>query len=188
MESLRLFVGLDTPPSVKEKLEALREALARPGADVHWEQNAKLHCTLRFLGEVSGTLLDPLARALEMATSGIGPLSLVYARIGFFPDRTRPRIIWVGIEETSGALLRLHQQIADALLPLGLEKEDRPFHPHVTLGRIRSQRKLHQLLESAETCTFEHPPVTVHAVEIVKSVLTPRGSVYSVVRSVPLTA
>jgi len=186
MESLRLFVGIDTPAQVKELLDDLRATLARSGADVHWEQKAKLHCTLRFLGEVSGTLLDPLTKALESAVTGIGTLSLVYAGIGFFPDRNRPRILWIGIEESSGTLLQLQRQLEGALIPLGVPTEGRPFHAHVTLGRIRSPRKLSLLLESAESCTFQSPPVTVHEVNIVRSVLTPRGSVYSVLRSVPL--
>jgi len=186
MESLRLFIGFDTPEPAKAMLEELRARLARSGADVHWEQKAKLHCTLRFLGEVSETILEPLTKALETAVGGIPALSLVYAGIGYFPDRNRPRIIWVGIEEPSGNLLLLQKQIEGALIPLGVTAETRPFHPHVTLGRIRSPRKLSLLLESAESCTFHSPPVTVQAVTIVRSVLTPRGSVYSVMRSASL--
>jgi 2'-5' RNA ligase len=185
MDSIRLFIALDTPPPVKQQMALLRDDLSRRTRDVRWEPPDKLHCTLRFLGNVERSLLGSVEQVVESAASGIPPLTLGYAGIGFFPDRTRPRIIWIGIRDVGGDLGPLQERISAGLSGLGFVAEERTFHPHVTLGRIGSGRRARGLIDSVETRTFGHPPVIVPAVEIMQSVLGPGGSRYVLMRSIP---
>jgi 2'-5' RNA ligase len=187
MDVLRLFIAIDTPAAVKQRMALLRDDLARRTRDVRWEATGKFHCTLRFLGNVERSRLGSIEQQVESAASGIPPLSLSYSGIGFFPDSTSPRIIWVGIRENGGDLSRLQESVSEGLSALGFIPEERPFHPHVTLGRVGSGREARGLIEIVETRTFEHPPAIVPAVEIMQSVLRPRGSEYAVLRSIPLT-
>ena len=99
---MRLFVAVNLPAEERRRAWAAAAPLRARHWPVRWVAEDALHLTLRFLGEVDGTFLDPLTEALESAVAGIRILSLIYAGVGFFPDRNRPRILWVGIEESSG--------------------------------------------------------------------------------------
>jgi len=187
MDLLRLFIAIDTPEAVKHRMALLRDDLARRTRDVRWESTGKLHCTLRFLGNVERSRLGSIEQQVETAASGTSPLSLSYSGIGFFPDSTRPRIIWVGIRESGRDLSRLQEIVSGGLSALGFVPEGRPFHPHVTLGRVGGAGESRGLIGIVETRTFEHPPVIIPAVEIMQSVTRPRGSEYVVLRSIPLT-
>lgn len=190
MDMLRLFIAVDTPAAVQRQMALLRDDLARRARDVRWEATGRFHCTLRFLGNVERSRIGPIEQQVESAASETPPLSLTYAGIGSFPDSTRPRIIWIGIRESGGNLTRLQERVSRGLRGLGFLPEERPFHPHVTLGRVGggdTRRASRVLIDIVETRTFEHPPVIVPAVEIMQSVLRPRGSEYVVLRSIPLT-
>jgi 2'-5' RNA ligase len=186
MDPLRLFIAIDTPPAAKRQMALFRDDIAERARDVRWEATEKFHCTLRFLGNVERSRLGSIEHQIESAASETPPISLRYSGIGFFPDRMNPRVIWIGIREEGEDLARLQEQISGGLSALGFDREKRPFHPHITLGRIGSGRGSRGLIESVETRTFEHPPVIVPAVEIMQSVLGPRGSEYIVLRSIPL--
>lgn len=182
---VRLFIALDMPASVASALREAREILASSGGEVRWESPEKYHCTLLFLGDMDVDLLEPLEAAVTKAATGLPPFELEYAGIGFFPDRSRPRVIWGGIRE-SQELRDLQSRVVAALrgvVPLPPEEE---FRAHVTLGRVRGQRNILRLIQKAESCTFEHPPVTHREVYIVKSQLRPGGSVHSILRAIPL--
>jgi 2'-5' RNA ligase len=190
MDTLRLFIAVDTPAAVKREMALLRDDMARRTRDVRWEATGKLHCTLRFLGNVERSRLGSIEQQLELGTTGIPPLWLTYAGIGVFPDSISPHIIWIGIREKGGDLARLQERISGGLRSLGFLREERPFQPHVTLGRVaggNAGTASRVLIDIVKTRTFDHPPVIVPAVEIMQSVPRPHGSEYVVLRSIPLT-
>jgi RNA 2',3'-cyclic 3'-phosphodiesterase len=183
----RIFIAVDTPADVRKEIALLRDAIAAESPGVRWEAAGKYHCTLQFLGNTPQERLEAVERRVALAAGGSPPLSLAYRGIGFFPDAVRPRVLWVGVHDEAGDLARLQEQIAQGLAGEGFAREERPFHPHVTLGRLDASRPVHRLIEIVETRTFEHPPVIVPAVEIMQSVPGPRGSSYTVLRSIPLS-
>ena len=188
MGMLRLFVAVDAPATVRRLLSEARDRLAASGADVRWEPEEKFHCTLAFLGDTPDELLEPIAAAVGNALRGTGPFPLTYRGIGFFPDRERPRTVWGGVGDTDGVLAHVREEIVRELEAIGIPRDGKPFHAHVTLGRIRSFRHVRRLTTSAESFTLEQSPVTVREIVIVRSVLKPGGSAYTVLRSIPLTA
>ncbi len=186
MDRLRLFIAFDTPADVKRSLARLAEELARASKGVRWEAPAKFHCTLRFLGDVDRSRLVALEEETRLAAA-LPPLSVAYTGLGFFPPAARPRVVWAGISDMHGDLLRLQERVSAGLARLGFPREERPFHPHVTLGRVRDGADIRGLIDIVETRTFDSPPVIVPAVEIMQSVPGPSGSAYAVVRSIPLS-
>jgi 2'-5' RNA ligase len=188
MPDLRLFIAVLAPASVREHLLDVVQRLDTAGADVRWEAGGKFHCTLAFLGNTPSERIGDVAAAVQRAVDDIPPFAIGYRGIGFFPGQDRPRIVWGGIEDGGGVLVRAHEAIARELAAAGLPVDDKPFHAHVTLGRVRGLRHLRRLTTTAETCTLEHPPVTVREIVIVRSDLKPGGSAYTVLQSVPLTA
>ena len=125
----RLFVAIDIPERIKDDIAATYIAL--PGA--RWVDEAHLHLTLRFIGEVPGDVADRIADNLRSVS---GPsFSLTMKTVGFFPPRREPRILWAGIAG-SDDLLRLQARIERSLTSIGIDPDGRKFHPHVTVARL----------------------------------------------------
>jgi 2'-5' RNA ligase len=187
MSTLRLFIAVETPAGVRREMGRLQRELAAAPVDVRWEKSEKLHCTLAFLGSVPDSTVASLERELRVAVAGISAFAVRYEGVGFFPDNRRPKIIWVGMADDGGALSHLQQAVTGAVSAAGIRCDDKPFHPHVTIGRVRSGDFAGRLTTIAESLTLDHPPVTVQEVRIVRSELRPGGSVYAALRSIPLS-
>lgn len=179
MGKLRLFVAIETPHAVRAKLADVITTLRATNADVRWEQTEKLHITLKFLGDTDERKLESIIASLEQIAQSFPEFSIRYASLGCFPHQREPRIIWAGVGEADATLAHLARSIDDALAALGFRKEERAFHAHVTLGRVKSQRNVHHLLRTMESITFESQPEHVAHFVLVKSELKQSGSVYT---------
>jgi RNA 2',3'-cyclic 3'-phosphodiesterase len=185
--SLRLFVALETPAAVRKALARTLAELREVEADVRWESEERLHATLKFLGDTPDSRVEAVAAALERTSSSTAPLTVAYSGLGFFPSPREPRIVWAGMLESTGGLNDFHARIEASMRALGFSEESRPFHPHVTLGRVRGQRGTAALRARVETCTFDQPPITLHEVALIKSDLRPSGSVYTTLKRISLS-
>ena len=103
------------PDDVKVNLEAAQADLRRvlPDRNVRWARREQFHLTLRFLGDVEAAQVEALAEAIRTACAGFGALHLRAERIGCFPDRGYPRVVWVGVRDQAEQLPRL-QQVVEA--------------------------------------------------------------------------
>ncbi len=140
VDSLRLFIGFETPTAVKGLVLDVIGRLRAASADVSWEREEKLHCTVKFLGSTPERRAGGVARALQGVALSAPPFRVRYRGLGCFPNRREPRILWAGIENEDGLLAQLHAGIEGAMEMLGYTKEDRAFRPHLTLGRVKSPR------------------------------------------------
>jgi len=182
MPAIRSFVAVDTPAEVKERMIVLSERLKATGADVKWEPKEKLHITVKFLGHVEEKRLESLANRLGGHLQTFPSFSLIYRGVGCFPSLHRPRVIWVGAEDKDGVLQKIQEKVEEIASGFGLEKEERTFHPHVTIGRVKGSRNLENLVGELERADFEPQASNIHEVLLMKSDLRPTGSVYSVLR------
>jgi len=183
MPSLRLFVALSTPSALKARLEELSATLQRTEADVRWEPAEKMHATVKFLGETPAERVDIVGEVLSRIAQEIPPFPVVVGGIGAFPSLRSPRVLWVGMEDPTGWLRSAQQTMEDLLASHGFARDERTFHPHVTLGRVRGSRNLGRLLAMVESLTFERQPVQLHNFLLIKSELKPHGSVYRTLRT-----
>ena len=188
MGMMRLFIALRVPATVREHLREVQSLLRAADADVRWEQVAKLHCTLAFLGDTPEEKLADVVDAVISGANGFPPVAAGFGGIGFFPDASRARVIWEGIDEPSGSIPGLREAIVRELDERGVGCDAKPFHAHITLGRVRSPRGVRRLTTIAESCTLGHPLVTIPDIAIVRSVLSSAGSTYQDLRTVPLSA
>jgi RNA 2',3'-cyclic 3'-phosphodiesterase len=184
MPNLRLFVALPTPGPIRASMGELVSRLRDSQAEVKWDTPDKFHCTLKFLGNTPEPRVSLLAEDLANIARQSPPLQIIYRTIGAFPALRDPRVIWLGLQEDSGALADLQQRIENAMRALGFPKEDRAFHPHVTLGRVKG--RLSDLITRLESVTFESKTAVIADLELIRSDLRPTGSVYTTVRSFPL--
>ncbi len=184
---MRLFIAVNIDPSLRPPLTEIQEKLRATRAPVSWVKPENLHFTLKFLGEVSEEQLPALRDAFRRSVAGMEPFPLSLAGVGTFPSKGRPRVIWVGVEQGAEEMEGLRKRIDDILFPLGFPREDRPFRPHLTLGRVKPVGRLEPLLDGLRSATVG--PVgqmQVDAVKLMQSQLHPTGAIYTSVESVPL--
>ena len=175
-ETVRTFIAIEMPPEVREYLDRCQDRLRRAGGKVRWVRTDLIHLTLEFLGEVAVEQLDALGAAVE----GVSPLALRAAGAGQFPPRGRPRVIWIGFDEPTGALLALQKAVADATVPFAEKVETRPYRPHLTLGRVRTGGDLHRLSAAvADMADSRGPEFDADEIVVIQSTLSPQGPTYS---------
>jgi 2'-5' RNA ligase len=134
---------------------------------------------LKFLGDIRADLVAVLGQELEPVFSGQSPVELRVFGLGAFPNLARPRVIWAGLRDPSTVLAHMATQVDAVLEPLGFAKEKRAFNPHLTLGRVRSNRGAAGLASAVRAGMDMQGPVFVadHAV-LFQSVLKETGAEY----------
>ena len=177
----RLFIAVDLPETIKENLESMSFGI--PGAK--WVSPEQLHLTIRFIGEVDGSLFRDIRDILDEIT--FASFSLQLKGVGYFPPRGTPRVLWVGLEK-SQLLLLLRKKIDTALLRARVEPEGRKFSPHITLARLKNSpvQKIANFLSG--NGLFSQEPFQVEDFKLYSSTLTPKGAFHKVERLYPLTS
>jgi 2'-5' RNA ligase len=146
-----------------------------------------LHVTLRFLGDRPVPLVDELSVRLADAVRSLPAFDVALCGLGAFPSLRKPRVLWIGVE-ANVALAALYQKVDDACASLGVTREARAFHPHVTVGRVRvgalvSIDRLEQAVTALSTSRWSFP---VNTVDLMSSELGRGGSQYACLSAVPL--
>ena len=134
---MRTFLGIGLPADVRDAIASVTGQLRGRHAPVAWTAPENLHITLAFLGEISPGRVASVERSMEVVVSGTGPFSLTAEGGGAFPGTRNPRVFWVGFLESLELVRQLQQNMGNALSGAGFPPEDRPFHPHITVGRTR---------------------------------------------------
>jgi RNA 2',3'-cyclic 3'-phosphodiesterase len=179
--SLRLFCAISLSPEVRTRaaqhIAHLRDSLPRVRAS--WERTEKLHITLKFFGDVEPTRTGSLSDAITRAANNINAFNLVIEGAGFFPTHGNPRVLWLGVHDSHDTLTRLHQTLEDECALSGFNREQRPFHPHVTLARLRQPAGTRQLAALHKETGFAPLELNVNEIVLMKSELGRAGSSYT---------
>lgn len=134
---MRAFLGIGLPADVREAIVSAIARVRGLHAPVAWTAPQNMHITLHFLGEIPAERTPLVERAMRAVASGTGPFPLTPEGAGAFPGTRNPRILWVGFLEPLELVRQLQQNMENALSAAGFPREDRPFHPHITVGRTR---------------------------------------------------
>jgi 2'-5' RNA ligase len=179
---MRLFVGIGLPEAVRDGISAAVDRLRVSRAPVSWTPPGNLHVTLKFLGEVAPARLEATRSALAAAVSGIATFALDAEGVGAFPSTRVPRILWVGFREPLELAGALQDNIESAFAAAGFPREGKPFHPHVTIGRVRGPVP-GGWGDAAAGAFAGHRfgTVPVGAVLLYESRLSPSGATYSII-------
>jgi 2'-5' RNA ligase len=184
---MRAFVAIEVPPTIRERMAAIQDRLRNAGAEASWTRPEGVHLTLKFLDEVREEQVPQIVRALSVAASGKGGFRLGIEGVGTFPNASSARVVWLGITGEVGQLAKLQAAVEQALVGLGLEPDDRPFTPHLTLARIKRIRKRDAWLKGLEALkNVKLPGFDVAAVSLIRSELRPAGAVYHEIGTVDL--
>ncbi len=183
MENIRSFIAIEVPPDVKSRMDDLQRELRRTDADVKWVRPEGIHLTLKFLGYIHPEDVERISEAIRPVVSAWEPFEIRIQGMGGFPSSRSPRVLWVGIDRGKDLVHSLQQSIDQKTAELSFPSENRPFSPHLTLGRVRSPRGrtgLAQALEAnkeAQVGTFRASEVFLF-----RSELKPSGAVYTKLR------
>jgi len=173
---MRLFIALDIPQDVRERISAYVERVRPLCADARWARVEGLHVTLKFIGEIPDARVPQITKAL--AGIKARPFDVKFDNVGFFPSPRSPRVFWIGVR-AGEELPQLAEAVNEALASIGIPREDKAYSPHLTLARSGSGHNLKALtgLLTNEMETFG--TMTAHEFYLYRSQLGRGGSKYT---------
>lgn len=136
MAKKRVFVGLPVTAAARRAVDGVIRELGEDCSGVRWSLPEDLHVTLAFLGSVEESRIDDLVEAMVGSVHGAESFGVAVTGVGAFPDDEAPKVVWVGLADGRSALAALQQSVAEAYADLGFDFDDRPFVPHITIGRV----------------------------------------------------
>jgi len=184
---VRAFVAIEVDAPIRRALAGLIEELNRPSQPVKWVTPENIHLTLKFLGDVPQERVSEAIQIVRDCAQGIGPFSLAIQGTGAFPSTQQPRVIFAGAQDERNAAHELAGRLEERMEALGIEREDRPFQCHLTLGRLREPRALPALAaKMAAASARDFGKMTVTQITLIESTLTPQGPIYRPVEQMAL--
>ncbi len=175
---MRLFIALPLPRDVEEALGKLIFVLKQKAGRIKWVAPKNIHLTVKFLGEVSEDKLENIKSAVGLTAGKYSIVESTIDRVGAFPDLTRPRVIWAGMNGGTETLDRLVGEIEDEMARLGFVREEKRFKPHITLGRVKESSGLSDLTAFMKNYHMSPTSLRLDTLVLFKSTLTPRGPLY----------
>jgi 2'-5' RNA ligase len=170
----RVFAAIDISEQARQEA---KEYIARHRSEfadipIRWERPEKLHITVKFAGSLDETELAQFMEQVKSAANAVGPFRIKIAGTGAFVKRRGPGVLWLDVKQLVDV-----DPLAKIAVMLG--HEGRPFHPHVTIGRIRDAKKAEELIQRHKAGQFESDIFDVNEIVIYESKLLPSGSKYT---------
>ena len=217
MAFFRLFAAVRPSAEGLATVGMLQDSLRRQidSDAVRWIGKPNMHITLQFLGDTPENRVVDVISAMSAGTedetaharrpfiacegtvnrrdlAAERPIELAVGATGAFPNARHPRVVWAGIQDSTGRLGDLQKSISRQLEKCGFKLDPQPFRPHITLGYVRKRATQGAL--SGITAAVRGTEVrvgarfTVSEVLLVRSVLLPSGAVYSDLHSIALSS
>lgn len=189
---LRIFVAIDIPEFVCRQLaEHIAYFKQRiPPEVIRWVNQRGIHLTLKFLGDVSPGKIGQIVKLLESVGPIYEPFEVEVRGFGCFPNPRRPRVLWVGVLEPSATLIDMHACLESGFESIGFKREVRPFHPHLTIGRVKRNVERSDINHLSETLAMSEigslGRFQVEEIYLIRSELKPTGAVYSKLAAIGL--
>ena len=197
---MRIFIGIDLDPEVRARIERFIEGVQGFAPDARWVGGESLHITLKFIGEQTPEQVEAIAESLRRVAGSA--FEIHASGYGFFPTAKAPRVFWIGIH-AGRQLAELARNVDAAVAELGIASEDRPYSPHLTLARGGARRApgspkwrkgdgpntLFASLQNrlAGMGEIDFGKMTVREFILYQSQLSPGGSKYTKLQSLPLS-
>ena len=189
MKNIRSFIAIQLAPDVNRNSTRMLQRLRQSSDGIKWVPTDNLHLTLKFLGDVDNTEVPDVCKVIHRICAHQSPFHLDFSGTGGFPSLQRPRILYAGINDASGALTEIVSQLETSLAELGFKQEPRDYIPHLTLGRTRSASRLASSDVMERLATEERTELggmLVGSLQMVASFLDKSGPTYQVMDTIPL--
>lgn len=182
---MRSFIAIDLPVRIKDSLCRLQDEIRQSAARVSWVKPAAMHLTMKFLGEIDERQIEAIAAAIRDIALKKAGFDIKLDTLGAFPQLHAPRIIWVGVKQGGAQLENIAAELEEALDKLGIASEERRFHPHITIGRVRDDTKRKELsgrLLELKDKLLSAEAFRANKIGLFKSELTPQGPIYELLK------
>ncbi len=184
MNVIRSFIAISLSVEIYQNLEGVLGELKKrlPGTAVRWVPAKNIHLTIKFLGDVSAANVDILEKILQAEAARHQPFEISVGELGAFPSARRPRVVWVGVQAPA-ELIALQRGVEAEMIRLGYPPDERPFSPHLTLGRVSRNarpdeiRALSEILGQYKVGFLG--ATRAQSVNLYRSDLQPSGAVYT---------
>jgi 2'-5' RNA ligase len=197
---IRAFIAVELDDALRKEIAGFQQTLrttldrAADGARIAWVRPASLHLTLKFMGDVDESIVQPLHQSIVSAASAWRPIEVAMVRLGGFPRLQEPRNLWLGPDERweesddARRLQVIARAIDERVAAHGIDRERRPFSPHLTLGRVKAgERAIGRVLASELAVTkIDLRPLAVSTVTLMKSQLDSKGAIHTPLWTVQL--
>ncbi len=180
---MRSFIAIEMQ---SDGIKEIQNQLRRANADIKFVDFENLHLTLKFLGEIREEVVDDIHSIMEESFDGIRRVNVNLKGVGVFPNLRKIRVVWVGIEDSKEILINMQDRLEENISRLGFRRDKR-FTPHLTIGRVKSAKNKETLVEMIRAMNDkEIGEISIDRVLLKKSVLTPKGPIYTKLKEVVL--
>ena len=184
---IRTFIALPVAGSPVDAVGAMIRDMEEAGVSAKWVEPQNMHLTLKFLGDLPRTRIQPLADAVSRAVQGEPRFEIALRGAGAFPSPAHPRVLWVGVSEGADRLARLSRSIDESTVASGFAPADKAFRPHLTIGRARGESAGPRGADVISRYSDAFwGTVAVDCIHVVASTLKPSGPVYTSLARIPL--
>jgi 2'-5' RNA ligase len=179
---MRTFLALEIPRPDREKILRIIAKFKDRHLPIKWVEFENLHITVKFLGEIDDEKRTAIAARLKEFCGLFPSFKACLSGLGCFPGPRNPRVLWVGVNLGEDKLRLLVHDLENLLAKLGVREEDKPFHPHLTFGRVKAFCKVEDILAQE----FSGEPFSADSLTFFQSQLRPEGPVYDVLEKFKL--
>lgn len=185
-KTIRCFIALEIPVEIQAVLGDIIIRLQEAGADVKWVVASGIHLTIKFLGEIPESDALKAGAALKGLRGKFGAIDAGLGGLGAFPSLDRPKVVWVGLAKGGEQIKEIQRQVEKLTDDISKEEKGREFNPHLTLGRVRSDKNLGVLRQSMRSAIVPRADFRLSKLQLVRSTLAPEGAIYHPLLSVAL--
>ena len=183
-EMIRSFMAFDiNNEQVIQRFKEVQVKLAQTGADLKVVEPHNIHITMRFLGDITPVMVDKIHEAMKNVV--FSAFDCHVHGLGAFPDLRYPRVVWAGMKKGADELRSVFGQMEPGLISLGFRPDNKGVRPHLTLARVKTGRNKAELANCIKELTdYDFGVVRADCLRLKKSVLTPKGPIYSTLKEV----
>ncbi len=180
---MRTFIAIEIPDAQKKIVWNSIQEFKKLNLPVKWVEYENLHITLKFLGEIDEKKMTQILPVLSSISNSTKSFTMQLESFGCFPNIKNPRVLWTGVSQGTNEIISLAEQLENDLVKFGFKKEGKKYHPHLTIGRIKTFCKVDDIINTA----IKTEPFTVNEFILFKSTLLSSGPVYERIKTFPLT-
>lgn len=183
-EKIRSFIAFDLEnEQVLNRLASAQKLIVETGADLKPVAPQNIHVTVRFLGDISPSMVEKVFDAMKNVK--FSPFTIQLRGLGVFPSISYPRVVWAGMADGVETLRSIFNQLEPQIRALGFPADAYGFSPHLTIARVRSGVNKQRLAELiTKRSDFEFGTIKADCLRLKQSMLSPKGPTYSTLREV----
>ena len=177
---IRTFIAVPVPEPLFNLREKLKATISEKTGKIRWLRKDQIHLTMKFLGDTTEDSINDVRHVMQKVADEFKPFNISIQKTGCFPKIERPRVMWIGVSGELDKLYQLVEKIQKKLNPLGFPKDEKKYHPHITIARAKYPQKKTPDISTFLNTSFDPIPFPIKKVQFISSELFPNGPVYTI--------